>query len=253
MFTFYLLLTVILFLLSFLSGMMGLGVAFIATPVLGLFGLDLKHEIMPLSLWLNGITAISSAITLARKGMVDWRTAIPLLILTTLVAPIGVWLLQFVATNTIWWIYVGVLLFLSYRMAFPPPQDDDKPGVINDQTRIKAGIASIAIGIFAGFLGVGPGFLMMPTLVLLGYTARIAAATNAVIVTLPSFSAFVTHLINAQFDVLLLVLTSVSAVLGAQAGASFMARRVKSLVLTRIFATALVFLALQRLWLLMIG
>ncbi len=28
---------------------MGLGVVFIATPVLGLFGFDLKHEIMPLS------------------------------------------------------------------------------------------------------------------------------------------------------------------------------------------------------------
>lgn len=71
---FYLILTILLFGLSFLAGMMGLGVAFVATPVLGLFGLELKHEIMPLSLWLNGITAIASAVTLARKGMVDWRT-----------------------------------------------------------------------------------------------------------------------------------------------------------------------------------
>lgn len=71
MFTFYLLLTVIVFILSLLSGTIGLGVAFVATPVLGLFGMDLKHEIMPLSLWLSGITAISSAITLARKGK-EW-------------------------------------------------------------------------------------------------------------------------------------------------------------------------------------
>lgn len=98
----YLILTVLLFGLAFLSGMMGLGVAFIATPVLGLFGFDLKHEIMPLSLWLNGITAIASAIALACKGMVDWRTAIPLLLITTIVAPIGVWLLQFVPTTTVW-------------------------------------------------------------------------------------------------------------------------------------------------------
>ena len=52
-------LSVVLFGLSFLSGMMGLGVAFIATPVLA-FGLDLQHEIMPLSLWLNGVTAIAA-------------------------------------------------------------------------------------------------------------------------------------------------------------------------------------------------
>lgn len=248
----YFILTVLLFGLSFLAGMMGLGVAFIATPVLGLFGFDLKHEIMPLALWLNGLTAITGAITFARKGMVDWRTAIPLLIITTLVAPIGVWLLQFASTTLIWWIYVGVLFFLAYRMAFPPQQDDSLAPVITDATRVKVGAVSAGIGIFAGFLGVGPGFLLMPALVLFGYTARLAAATNAVIVTLPSFSAFATHLATARFDWILLGLTSVSAVLGAQTGASFMAKRVKSLTLTRIFATALVLLALQRVWLLLV-
>lgn len=249
----YVILTVLLFGLSFLAGMMGLGVAFIATPVLGLFGFELKHEIMPLSLWLNGITAIAGAITFARKGMVDWRTAVPLLIITTLVAPIGVWLLPFVPTTVIWWIYVGVLFFLAYRMAFPPKQDDSVTTVISDATRVQAGAASAGIGVFAGFLGVGPGFLMMPALVLFGYTARLAAATNSVIVTLPSFSAFATHLADARFDWLLLGLTSVSAVVGAQAGAAFMARRVKSLTLTRVFASALVLLALQRVWLLVVA
>lgn len=93
----------------------------------------------------------------------------------------------------------------------------------------------------------------MPTLVLLGYTACIATATNAVIVTLLSFSAFAAHLLDARFDWLLLILTSISAVLGAQAGAAFMAQRVKSLTLTRIFAAALILLAVQRIWLLVMG
>jgi len=111
---------------------------------------------------------------------------------------------------------------------------------------VKGGLFSGLIGVFAGFLGVGPGFLMMPTLVMLGYTARIAAATNSVIVTLPSFSAFAGHLANAQFDWLMLGLTSVTAVVGAWLGARFMAKRVKSLTLSRIFAAALVLLAIQR-------
>lgn len=94
---------------------------------------------------------------------------------------------------------------------------------------------------------------MMPALVLFGYTARLAAATNSVIVTLPSFSAFATHLVDARFDWLLLGLTSVAAVIGAQAGARFMASRVKSLTLTRVFASALVLLAVQRIWLLVVA
>ncbi len=247
----YVILSALLFGLSFLAGMLGLGVAFVATPVLGLFGFDLKHVIMPWSLWLNGLTAISGAITFARARMVDWRTAIPLLIITTLVAPLGVWLLQFVSTTVVWWMYVGVLFFLAYRMAFPPAMNDSQTPVIADATRVKGGLLSAFIGTFAGFLGVGPGFLMMPTLVMLGYTARIAAATNSVIVTAPSFSAFAAHLADAQFDWLMLILTSITAVVGAWLGARFMAKRVKSLTLSRIFAVALVILAVQRAWILL--
>jgi uncharacterized protein len=249
----YVLIPFLLFGLSFLAGMMGLGVAFIATPVLGLFDFELKHVIMPWSLWLNGLTAISSAVAFARARMVDWRTALPLLAITTLVAPLGVWLLQFVSTTALWGIYVGVLFFLAYRMAFPPKQDDSRAVEIQDSTRVKGGLMSGGIGVFAGLLGVGPGFLMMPSLVLLGYTARFAAATNSVIVTLPSFSAFLTHLHEARFDWLMLGLTSVTAVVGAQLGARFMAKRVKSLTLTRLFALALVLLALQRAFLLLNG
>lgn len=238
--------------LSFIAGMMGLGVAFIGTPVLGLLGYDLKNVIMPWSLWLNGLTAISSAIAFARAKMVDWRTALPLLLLTTSVAPLGVWLLRFVPTDAVWWVYVCVMLFLAYRMGFPRKMDDSKVLTISDKTRLKAGVASIGIGVFAGFLGVGPGFLMMPTLVMLGYTARLAAAVNSVIVTLPSFSAFVTHLAEARFDWLMLTLTSLTAVLGAQLGARFMARSVKSLTLSRLFALALGLLGIERAYLLLV-
>jgi len=246
----YLLFSFLLFALSYISGMLGLGVAFISTPVLGLFGFDLKHIIMPWSLLLNGLTAISSAVAFSRSKMVDWRTAIPLLAITTLVAPLGVWILRFVPTNIVWWIYVWVLLFLAYRMGFAPKQDDTQETEITDRTRIKGGLLSAAIGVFAGFLGVGPGFLMMPTLVMLGYTARIAAATNSVIVTLPSFSAFIAHLADAQFDWAMVGITCVTAVVGAYFGGMFTAKHVKSRTLTRIFAVALVLLAIQRIILL---
>lgn len=116
---------------------------------------------------------------------------------------------------------------------------------------MRVGIASAGIGVFAGLLSVGPGFLLLLALILFGYTARLAA-TNSVIVTLPSFSAFATHLVDARFGWLLLALTSVAAVIGAPARATFMANRVKSLTLSRVFATALVLLAAQRIWLLVV-
>ena len=51
---------------------------------------------------------------------------------------------------------------------------------------------------------------------------------------------------DALFDWLILALTSGTAVTGAWLGARFMAKRVKSLTLSRIFAAALIILAAQR-------
>ena len=50
----------------------------------------------------------------------------------------------------------------------------------------------------------------------------------------------------------MLILTSITAVIGAQLGARFMSKRVKSLTLTRLFASALMLLAIQRIYLLLV-
>ena len=184
----------LLFGLSFLSGMLGLGVAFVAIPVLGLFGFDLKDVIQPWALLLNGLTAISGAIAFWRAGMVDKRGALLLVFITTIGAPLGVWLLQFASVTLLWWLYVGVLLFLAARMLLPKPRSTEDVAEITDGARVRAGAAAVPISVFAGFLGVGPGFLLMPTLTLVGYSARLAAATNSVAVTVPSFSAFASTL-----------------------------------------------------------
>jgi len=53
--------------LSFISGMLGLGVAFSAIPFLGLFMQDLVHQVQPLSLLLNGVTAFLSTLGFAKS------------------------------------------------------------------------------------------------------------------------------------------------------------------------------------------
>ncbi len=246
----YLALVPLLFGLSFLSGMLGLGVAFVAIPVLGLFGYDLLHVIQPWALLLNGLTAIGAAVGFWRAGLVDRRGALILVIITTIGAPLGVWLLQFATVDLVWWLYVGVLVFLAIRMLLPKGQATEDLRQINDSARIKAGAAAVPISVFAGFLGVGPGFLLMPTLTMVGYSARLAAATNSVAVTLPSFSAFASHLGSARFDWGLVAATSVAAVIGSTLGARFTAARVKSATLSRVFALALTALAIQRAWIL---
>jgi uncharacterized membrane protein YfcA len=142
--------------------------------------------------------------------------------------------------------YVGVLIFLTYRMAFR--RRWTTASSLSSRSDAREGWRVQRID------GISPlsGRRLGTNARDVGHTAA-GRATNSVIVTLPSFSAFASHLGSAQFDWLMLALTSVTAVIGAQLGARFMTKRVKSLTLSRLFALALVLLAAQRAYLLLAG
>nr|WP_211209629.1 sulfite exporter TauE/SafE family protein [Thermodesulfobacterium thermophilum] len=101
----HIILTAGLFVLSVISGMLGLGVAFAAIPFLGLFLQDLIHQIQPLSLLLNGITALLATLGFAKSGLVDWKRAIVLSIVTTVFAPVGAYIVQFIEQKYVWFVY----------------------------------------------------------------------------------------------------------------------------------------------------
>ncbi|MFN6961206.1 MAG: sulfite exporter TauE/SafE family protein, partial [Rhodocyclaceae bacterium] len=195
--------------LSVASGMLGLGVAFAAVPFLGLFLHDLVHEVQPLSLVLNGITALFSLFGFAKSGLVDWRPAILLAIVTIVAAPLGAWFAQHVDARWLWAFYFVAVAFLAWRMFQP-----DKPAAANAEAHPNLGLAlilAVPISVAAGMLGVGPGFLLLPTLILLKYEPKHAAAINALAVTPPSFSALIPHLATARID---LTLAAILVVVG---------------------------------------
>lgn len=204
--------------LAILSGMLGLGVAFAAIPFLSFFFADLVHEVQPLSLLLNGVTATFAAWGFARSKLVDWKTALPLLASATAFAPLGAAAAQIIPQKAIWVVYFIAVLYLAYRLFKPASQGCGTPN-------FKFTLAlSIPISIFSALLGVGPGFLLLPTMTLLCYEPKHAAAITAVVVTLPSFSALIPHLATAKIA---LGTTLVLVVVGAIA--SFLGARITSL------------------------
>ncbi|CUS96166.1 hypothetical protein JGI3_02274 [Candidatus Kryptobacter tengchongensis] len=217
-------------LLSFISGMLGLGVAFSAIPFLGLFMQDLVHQVQPLSLLLNGVTALLSTFGFAKSGFVDWKKAIPLAMITTASAPVGAYIVQFVEQKYIWLIYFIAVFYLAYRL-FKPVRGSDAKEKFN-----LAAILAIPISVLSGFLGVGPGFLLMPTLIILGFDAKKAAGINAFAVCPPSFSALIPHLKTAQWNmnltIYLVLVGAIFSFLGARTTSLF----VPSIRIKQIFA-----------------
>lgn len=217
-----------LFLLSIISGMLGLGVAFAAVPFLGLFFTDLVHQVQPLSLLLNGLTALFSTFGFARSGYVDWKKALILSIATTVPSPLGALLAQHIPQTYIWLVYLAAVVYLVYRL-FEPAKGEQGP-----ENFKLALVLAVPISILAGFLGVGPGFLLMPTLILLGFEPKKAAGITAWAVTPPSFSALIPHLKTAQVSwnlaAVLLVVGALGSFLGARITSLFIpGKRVKQI------------------------
>jgi uncharacterized protein len=223
-----------LLVLSVASGMLGLGVAFAAVPFLALFMTSLVHQVQPLSLLLNGITAAFAAFGFARSKLVDWPRALGLAAVTTVAAPAGAWLAHQITPTVIWIVYLASVAYLAYRL-FRPVKE--RPGWEN----YRAALAwAVPISILSGLLGVGPGFLLMPTLILVGFETKRAAAINAVAVTPPSFSALLPHLSTAQWDGNLTIALLLAGAIGAFVGARITSLYLPSQRLKQLFGVLIV-------------
>jgi uncharacterized protein len=224
-----LLLTALIFGVSIISGMLGIGAAFAAIPILGVHSQDLVHEVQPIALFLNGITALFSAIAFGRAGYIDWPRAIKLAAVCTVFAPIGSWIAQYAGDRVLWGCYFGAVIAVMYLLI----SDRSAGRSAWPYGRVLA--ASAPIAVLSGFLGVGPGFLLVPVMIFAGTSTRRAAALNAVAVTPSSFAALIPHLQHAVIDPSFTIPVVLSAACGALVGGSLASRRVPEKTLRRLF------------------
>lgn len=235
-------------LLSVISGMLGLGVAFSAIPFLSFFYQDLVNQVQPLALLLNGITAFFSAFGFARSGYIKWKEALILSVITTISAPAGAFLVYYVKQIYVWIIYLAAVIYLTYKLFKPI-----KAVMKTEENFTNVLILAVPISILSGFLGVGPGFLLMPTLIINGFDAKFAAGINAFAVTFPSFSALIPHLKTADFDIKILFILLVAGALGSFFGARMTSKFVKSENLKRIFGILIIIMTLYKIWTIIFG
>jgi uncharacterized membrane protein YfcA len=203
---------------------------------------DLVHQVQPLSLLLNGITALFAVFGFARSGLVDWRKAIILALVTTASAPLGAYLVRFVPQTYIWIIYLASVIYMAYRL-FRPVKE--RPG--EERFRIALMLA-VPISILSGFLGVGPGFLLMPTLILVGFNAKKAAGINAFAVCPPSFSSLIPHIGTAQWDMGLALPLLVAGAIGSFLGARLTSLYVPSGRIKQIFGVLIVVMTAYKIY-----
>jgi hypothetical protein len=220
-------LIVVVFLISLMLTMVGLGGGLIFSPLFVLLGFA-KSEAASTSLFLNLIAASSAAFAYSRKKMVDFSLAVPLIVSSTLAAPIGSYLNLHIDLKPFLVAMAVVLVLAGVRMLMPPPTETE-PTEMAPSKKILAGVGiGTAIGLAGGMLGIGGGVFIVPLLVyLLKTPVKIAAASSTFIVCFSSLSGFLGYASMAKINWFFILPAAVASFAGGQAGARIMSTRLK--------------------------
>jgi len=233
------LLLIVIFFISFVLTMVGLGGGLIFSPLFVLLKFPLSTAVSA-SLFLNGIAAVSAAITYFRKKMIDVRIGLPLLITSTLCAPLGAMLTGRTNVKVFSAIMASVIFVAAVRMLFSPKPEPVGADVGSLRRMIGGGGIGALIGVMAGLLGIGGGVFIVPLLIyVLKVPTKTAAATSIFIVVFSSFSGFVTHISISSPNWKFILPAAIFSLAGGQVGSRVMAEKLKDRTVRRIFGVVL--------------
>jgi uncharacterized membrane protein YfcA len=103
-------------------------------------------------------------------------------------------------------------------------------------------LTGVVVGIGGSFTGLGGGFLMVPFLIMLGYTAQKAVGTSFMAILILSVSALIAHNKLANVDYKVGAMLGIGGIVGAQIGARLV-EHVSTANFKKIFALILLGLA----------
>lgn len=88
-----------------------------------------------------------------------------------------------------------------------------------DWQLVLLALFGIVVGIGASFSGLGGGFLMVPLLLFMGFSAQKSVGTSFLAILVISFSALLAHNKLANVDYRAGILLGIGGIIGAQIGA----------------------------------
>ena len=224
----------------------GVGAAFVLIPVFTALGIEL-HQAMAIALLLNALAMISATFRYGRKKLVLWKLSIPLIVTTSIGAPIGVRLGYSISNDVISIVFICFLVFAAIMILFSKSRSEGSEGKheLSVWRSVLAGAAGLFVGVLAGLIGVGGGNIILPVLIALGIQPREAVGTTAAVVGAASLSGFVGHLGIGSLDGVLIAVTAVASIVGALVGSWLMTDKLKPGIIKKILGVVLIAVAIK--------
>jgi hypothetical protein len=240
-----LLLVAVIFLISLILTMVGLGGGLIFSPLFVLIGFA-KVDAASASLFLNLIAAASAAYTYSRKKMVDFTLAVPLIVSSSLAAPVGSYINAHIDLTYFLIVMAVALAVASLRMLMGPGNHGEAVPIPPLRKIVGGGAIGAGIGLLGGFLGIGGGVFVVPLLIyVLKTPTKIAAASSTFIVCFSSLTGFLGYASMGQVNWRFILPAAVASFAGGQIGARIMSSRLKGKTIRTLFGVVLLLLCLK--------
>jgi hypothetical protein len=226
-------------------GLLGGGGSILTLPVL-VYVLHVEaKEAIASSLLVVGTTALVSAAAHARARNVDLRTGAIFGAASMGGAFAGGRVAGSLPGNVLLGMFAAVMLVTAIAMMRPRREPEAGERRLAIGRVIGAGVA---VGVVAGLVGAGGGFLVVPALALFGgLDMRRAIGTSLLVIALQSFAGFAGHITHAHIDWQLTGVITGVAVAGSLAGAR-LAKHLSTAALRGGFAWFVLAMAVFMVW-----
>jgi uncharacterized membrane protein YfcA len=202
---------------GFILALSGAGGGIFAIPLL-VFGLQLNlTQAAPIALLAVMSAASVGAIQGLNKGIVRYKTALLMAAFGIAFAPLGVWLAQRAPTQYLSLIFAMILIYVATRMwkrditkthnseINPPPPCEINPATSKLFWRANCTkrliITGSAAGLLSGLLGVGGGFVIVPSLrKVSNFDIQTIIATSLAVIALVSAGSVTTYLLHGGIN-----------------------------------------------------
>jgi uncharacterized membrane protein YfcA len=220
----------------------GVGSALGLVPILHMLGIPFNPA-RALGLFVNTASTLTASVMNFRRGVLEVRLAMPLVLSVLIATPLGAWAGKYVPHM---WVHDLMIVFLitsAFLMLFTK-----RASVVETPRPWVLFPIGGVVGVISGLLGVGGGMLMMPALILLGFDAKKAARAISFVIPFSSGAAFLTYLSFTGIDWHLLGVVALAAIAGGYFGQRIMNDRLKPAQIKKGIAVLLLVLAAKMIW-----
>ena len=242
----YVVIAVIVFVLSGVLAMAGLGAAFLFVPIFYWLGVPLPVATST-ALLLNVVSLSFASVTYWRAHLVNLALGVPITIAAVILAPVGARVAPHVDTNILLGLLATFLVFAGAMMLFYRRSEDVRTRSRRAELAMGTGVGGVA-GFLGGLLGVGGGNIVLPALNTAGLDAKVAAGTTGLVVVFSSLSGFLGRIAVGNLDGILVGVSAVAAAGGSFVGSRVMTTKISNLQLKRLIALILWVVAAKTLW-----